>query len=42
MQDSHLELYIDNSNILTTVVTEIKPMYDQASIIIVDNDSELI
>ena len=33
---------VDNNNILTTVVTEVKPMYDQASIIIVDNDSELI
>ena len=33
---------IDNSNILTTVFTEVKPMYDQASILIVDNDSEFI
>ena len=33
---------VDNNNILTTVVTEVKPMYDQASILIVDNDSELI
>ena len=33
---------IDNSNILTTVLTEVKPMYDQASILIVDNDSEFI
>ena len=31
---------IDNSNILTTVLTEVKSMYDQASILIVDNDSE--
>ena len=28
------------NNILTTVVTEVKSMYDQASILIVDNDSE--
>ena len=27
-------------DILTTVLTEVKPMYDQASILIVDNDSE--
>ena len=33
---------IDNNNILTTVFTEVKPMYDQASILIVDNDSELM
>ena len=33
---------IDNSNYLTTVLTEVKPMYDQASILIVDNDSEFI
>ena len=33
---------IDNSNIFTTVFTEVKPMYDQASILIVDNDSEFI
>ena len=33
---------IDNNNILTTVVTEVKAMYDQASILIVDNDSEFI
>ena len=31
---------IDNDNVLTTVLTEIKSMYDQASILIVDNDSE--
>ena len=31
---------IDNNNILTTVLTEVKSMYDQASILIVDNDSE--
>ena len=31
---------IDKSNILTTVLTEVKSMYDQASILIVDNDSE--
>ena len=29
---------IDNT--LTTVLTEVQPMYDQASILIVDNDSE--
>ena len=27
-------------NTLTTVLTEVQPMYDQASILIVDNDSE--
>ena len=31
---------IDNNNYLTTVHTEVKSMYDQASILIVDNDSE--
>ena len=31
---------IDNNNILTTVLTIVQPMYDQASILIVDNDSE--
>ena len=29
-------------NYLTTVFTNLEPMYDQASILIVDNDSELI
>ena len=47
--DMHVELdeyaglslgVIDNNNILTTVLTEVKSMYDQASILIVDNDSE--
>ena len=33
---------IDNNNILTTVLTEVKSMYDHASILIVDNDSEFI
>ena len=33
---------IDNNNVLTTVLTEVQPMYDQASILIVDNDSEFI
>ena len=33
---------LDNNNILTTVQTEVEPMCDQASILIVDNDSELI
>ena len=33
---------IDNNNYLTTVLTEVKSMYDQASILIVDNDSEFI
>ena len=33
---------IDNNNILTTVVTIVQPMYDQASILIVDNDGEFI
>ena len=33
---------IDNNNVLTTVFTNVKPMYDQASILIVDDDrSEL-
>ena len=33
---------IDNNNVLTTHLTNVKPMYDQASILIVDNDrSEL-
>ena len=31
---------IDDSNIWTTVLTEVKSMYDQALILIVDNDSE--
>ena len=31
---------IDNNNILTTVLTEVKTMYDQALILILDNDSE--
>ena len=48
-EDMHVELdeyagltlgVIDNNNILTTVLTEVKSMYDQASILIVDNDSE--
>ena len=33
---------LDNNNILTTVQTEVEPTCDQASILIVDNDSELI
>ena len=33
---------LDNNNILTTVVTKVKAMYDQASILIVDNDSEFV
>ena len=32
----------DNSNYLTTVLTNVEPMYDLASILIVDNDSEFI
>ena len=48
-EDMHVELdefagltlgVIDNDDILTTVLTEVKSMYDQASILIVDNDSE--
>ena len=48
-EDIHVELdeyagltlgVIDNDDVLTTVLTEIKSMYDQASILIVDNDSE--
>ena len=48
-EDMHVELdefagltlgVIDNNNYLTTVLTEVKSMYDQASILIVDNDSE--
>ena len=31
---------IDNNNYLTTVLTEVKTMYDQALILILDNDSE--
>ena len=50
-EDIHLELneyagltlgVIDNDNLLTTVFTNVKPMYGQASIIILDNDSECI
>ena len=34
---------IDNNNVLTTQLTNVKPMYDQASILIMDNDhSKLI
>ena len=48
-EDMHVELdeyagltlgVIDNNNMHTTVFTEVKAMYDQASILIVDNDSE--
>ena len=49
-EDTHVELdeyagltlgvILDENNILTTVLTEVKSMYDQASILIVDNDSE--
>ena len=48
-EDMHVELdefagltlgVIDNDDILTTVLMEVKSMYDQASILIVDNDSE--
>ena len=28
------------SNVRTTIITHVKPMYDQASILILDNDSE--
>ena len=31
---------IDNNNIMTTVLTNVRPMYGQASILIVHNDSE--
>ena len=31
---------IDNNNILTTVFARVEPMFDQASILILDNDSE--
>ena len=51
-EDTHVELdeyagltlgvILDENNILTTVLTEVKPMYDQVSILIVDNDSELM
>ena len=50
-EDMHVELdeyagltlgVTDNSNILTTIPTRMKPMYDQVSILIVDNDSELM
>ena len=40
--DEFASLTIGVIDILTTVLTEVKPMYDQASILIVDNDSELI
>ena len=48
-EDMHVELdefagltlgVIDNDDILTTVLTEVKSRYDQASILIVNNDSE--
>ena len=47
--DMHVELdeyagltlgVIDNDNVLTTIPTRMEPMYDQVSILIVDNDSE--
>ena len=50
-EDMHVELdeyagltlgVTDNSNILTTIPTRMEPMYDQVSILIVDNDSELM
>ena len=49
--DMHVELdeyagltlgVIDNNNVLTTIPTRMEPMYDQVSILIVDNDSELM
>ena len=49
--DMHVELdeyagltlgVIDNDNVLTTIPTRMEPMYDQVSILIVDNDSELM
>ena len=49
--DMHVELdeyagltlgVIDNDNVLTTILTRMEPMYDQVSILIVDNDSELM
>ena len=45
-EDMHVELEeyagltLGVIDILTTVVTIVQPMYDQASILIVDNDSE--
>ena len=33
---------IDNDNVLTTIPTRMEPMYDQVSILIVDNNSELM
>ena len=50
-EDMHVELdeyagltlgVIDNNNVLTTIPTRMEPMYDQVSILIVDNDSELM
>ena len=38
--DEYAGLTLGVINILTTVLTEVKSMYDQASILIVDNDSE--
>ena len=35
-----LTLGVILDNTLTTVLTEVQPMYDQASILIVDNDSK--
>ena len=33
-----LSLGVINNNVLTTILTNVKPAYDQASILIVDND----
>ena len=38
--DEYAGLSLGVIDILTTVLTEVKSMYDQASILIVDNDSE--
>ena len=49
--DMHVELdeyagltlgVIDNDNVLTTIPTRMEPMYAQVSMLIVDNDSELM
>ena len=38
--DEYAGLTLGVIDILTTVLTDVKAMYDQASILIVDNDSE--
>ena len=40
--DEYAGLTLGVIDILTTVVTNVEPMYDQASVLILDNDSEII